>query len=90
MLNLSPTWKKRLAILGLVIVLIAIPVAITAWYKFFREVDDGPWASLEERFKYGSIGGEADAGLPYWIWVVLPRVFPEHLLRVRHRVGGRP
>ncbi len=79
MLNLSPAWKKRLAILGVLIVIIAIPVGITAWYKFFREVDDGPWSSLEERFKYGSIGGEADAGLPYWIWVVMPRVFPEYL-----------
>jgi hypothetical protein len=29
------------------------------------------------RFKYGSIGAEHDAGIPYWIFYVLPRVFPE-------------
>ncbi len=31
------------------------------------------------RFKYGSIGAEADAGIPYWIFYVLPRVFPDKL-----------
>jgi hypothetical protein len=33
--------------------------------------------SPEMRFKYGSIGAEHDAGIPYWIFYVLPRVFPE-------------
>ena len=31
------------------------------------------------RFKYGSIGAERDAGIPYWIFYVLPRVFPDKL-----------
>ena len=31
------------------------------------------------RFKYGSIGAERDAGIPYWIFYVLPRMFPEKL-----------
>ena len=31
------------------------------------------------RFKYGSIGAECDAGIPYWIFYVLPRIFPEKL-----------
>jgi hypothetical protein len=31
------------------------------------------------RFKYGSIGAENDAGVPYWIFYVLPRIFPEKL-----------
>jgi mono/diheme cytochrome c family protein len=33
----------------------------------------------DERFMYGSIGVEIGAGIPYWIWSVLPRVFPEYL-----------
>ncbi len=33
----------------------------------------------EEVFKYGSLGGEAAAGIPYKIFVVLPEVFPELL-----------
>ena len=31
------------------------------------------------RFKYGSIGAESDAGIPYWIFYVLPRMFPDKL-----------
>ncbi len=30
-------------------------------------------------FKYGSVGIEAEEGLPYWIWQVLPRMFPDKL-----------
>ena len=32
-----------------------------------------------EHFKYGAIGTEANAGLPYWIWRVLPIVFADKL-----------
>jgi mono/diheme cytochrome c family protein len=32
-----------------------------------------------EHYKYGSIGAEDRVGIPYWIWTVLPRVFPEYL-----------
>jgi processive rubber oxygenase RoxA-like protein len=50
------------------------------WYNSFRErpqrlADE----SIEEYFKYGSIGAENQSGLPYWIWLVLPRMFPDHL-----------
>lgn len=36
-------------------------------------------ADAADHFKYGSIGSEDRSGLPYWIWVVLPEVFPEYL-----------
>ena len=32
-----------------------------------------------EHFKYGSVGIEPEEGLPYWIWQVLPRMFPDKL-----------
>jgi mono/diheme cytochrome c family protein len=79
MFNLSPVWKIRLIIGGIVLAIIAVVGGITTWYKFFRQVDDGPFTTAEERFKYGSIGGEASGGLPYWIWAVLPRIFPDKL-----------
>lgn len=71
-------WKKRI-LLGLVV--LAVILGYTGWYKFFREVDQPAWVfeTPEMRFKYGSIGGENDAGIPYWIFVVLPRMFPEYL-----------
>ena len=48
-----------------------------AWYKFFREEPQSPFATEEEWFKYGSLGGEQDQGIPYWIWVALPRIFSD-------------
>ncbi len=76
---LTPKWHKRLAVLGLVVLIGGGALGLFAWYKFFREVDEPAFASLEERYKYGSIGGESNAGLPYWIWVALPRVFPDYV-----------
>jgi hypothetical protein len=35
--------------------------------------------SDEDHFLFGSVGASNDTGVPYWIWLVLPRVFPEHL-----------
>ena len=35
--------------------------------------------SIVEHFKYGSIGAEDRAGIPLWIWAVLPELFPQHL-----------
>jgi hypothetical protein len=32
-----------------------------------------------EHFKYGSIGTEDRAGIPLWIWAVLPELFPQYL-----------
>ncbi|MEO8592951.1 MAG: cytochrome c [Candidatus Solibacter sp.] len=36
-------------------------------------------AGIVDHFKYGSIGAESRAGVPYYIWAVLPNVFPEYL-----------
>ena len=70
-------WKIGLLLL---VLLIAVGGAI-GWYKFFREEPQPAWvtATPDMRFKYGSIGAEHDAGIPYWIFFVLPRMFPEKL-----------
>ena len=78
-MKLTADKKRKLLIalgIGLVVVVLG---AWFAWTKFFRELPERSFASDAERFKYGSIGAENDRGLPYWIWVVLPRVFPEYL-----------
>lgn len=71
--------KKKFILISL-LAIIAI-VGFTGWYKFFREEPQPDWVTEtpEMRFKYGSIGGENDAGIPYWIFVILPRMFPDHL-----------
>ena len=71
-------WLK-VVLLG-VVLLLAVG-GYVGWYKFFREEPQPEWvtATPEMRFMYGSIGGEHDAGIPYWIFVVLPRMFPDLL-----------
>ena len=76
------TRRKRrwLAIAGIVVALVAF-TAWLGWYKFFREEPQPDWVTqdADTRFKYGSIGAENDAGIPYWIFYVLPRMFPDKL-----------
>ena len=69
---------KGLISFVLVLSLLLGGVAYVAWYNLFREVPL-VYASAEDHFKYGSIGAENDQGIPYWVWLVLPRLFPENL-----------
>lgn len=62
----------------LIVVLLGGGIGYLAWYNLFREVPTY-YESPEEHFKYGSIGTENAEGIPYWIWLVLPRLFPEYL-----------
>ena len=39
--------------------------------------DTADYASIEEHFKYGSIGSESSNGIPYWIWKLLPSMYPD-------------
>jgi hypothetical protein len=59
----------------------AAVLLIFALYLAIRLNRDEPvaYSSLEDHFKYGSTGGERDAGVPYWMWKVLPEMFPEYL-----------
>lgn len=78
-MQLTPEWRRKLRIIGAVAVVLVVVLGFTAWYKFFREEPDAQYASDEARFKYGSLAAENDQGIPYWIWLVLPRIFPEYL-----------
>ena len=74
--NSKQKWGRILVVL---VALLALGGWL-AWWKLFREVpqalaDD----SMEEYFKYGSIGTEEQDGIPFWIWLVLPKMFPEYL-----------
>ena len=60
-----------------VVALLAIGFSYLAW-RFTRD-DPVTYADPEEHFKYGSTGGERESGIPYWIWKVLPKMFPEYL-----------
>jgi mono/diheme cytochrome c family protein len=66
---------RRLLLVSLVLIAL---VGAFVWYKLFRTVIT-VYADPAEHFKYGSVGVEVPAGLPYWIWVVLPRIFADKL-----------
>jgi hypothetical protein len=72
---------RLLRVFGIALLVLGVVGAFVGWYKFFREEAQPDWvtATPEMRFKYGSIGAEFDAGIPYWIFYVLPRMFPEKL-----------
>lgn len=40
-----------------------------------------PIDTIDNEFKYGSVGIESEQGMPYWIWQALPRVFADKLPR---------
>lgn len=69
---------RVIASVVLVFILLAGVVGYVGWYNIFREVPQH-FDSAEEQFKYGSIGTENAQGVPYWIWLVLPRIFPDKL-----------
>jgi hypothetical protein len=68
---------KIIAAIAAIILLVGI-VAYVGWYNLFRVVPTY-YESAEDHFKYGSIGTEQEQGVPYWIWMVLPRIFPDKL-----------
>jgi hypothetical protein len=74
-----PSPRQRLVIA--VLFVLAALGGLFAYNRFFREEPAPYFASAEEHFLYGSVGTEARQGIPYWIWLVLPRVFPEYLPR---------
>jgi hypothetical protein len=61
-------------LLALIVVLI-----VFAWFVLLRPVAQPETNDLLQVFDHGSIGNEAQQGLPYWIWRVLPTLFPEYL-----------
>lgn len=71
-------FKRILIGAAAILVLSAGIVGGVGWYSLFREVPTY-YESAEEHFKYGSTGTEQQQGVPYWIWLVLPRIFPDKL-----------
>jgi mono/diheme cytochrome c family protein len=73
----TPKWKRILRKVLIFVLVVGVPLGVFTWYKFFREVPQPEWITSndEKNFLYGSIGSESQAGIPYWIVVVLPRIF---------------
>ncbi|HKJ02646.1 MAG TPA: hypothetical protein VJ997_09330 [Longimicrobiales bacterium] len=76
--------KKAAMWVGAVVVVGSVAGGV---YLFRRLTDDMPvrYDDVAEHFKYGSTGGERGFrnqfgfGVPYWIWISMPELFPEYL-----------
>ncbi len=73
--NLKRAWWK---IVGIIV---AILVAVLFYLVSPLLLGNGAvkYADINDHYKYGSIGGEAANGIPYWVWKVLPVVFADKL-----------
>jgi mono/diheme cytochrome c family protein len=74
-----PNRFRRFAIIGAVVAVLVIAGGVFTYDHFFRTEPAPFFASDEDHFLFGSIGTEETDGIPYWIWLVLPRLFPEYL-----------
>ena len=71
-----PTWVK--VMLAAVLVVVGLK-GFGLWYYLLRAQPDFQGATPEEHFKHGAIGLSTESRLPYYIWQVLPTMFPEKL-----------
>jgi mono/diheme cytochrome c family protein len=78
-MNRRRTWKNLMIALAAILILAVAGIGLF-WWKFLMS-EDQSFANATERFEYGSLGGDAIAGIPYAIFMVLPRVFPDLVAR---------
>lgn len=79
-----------LRIAGGLLLMVLVAGAYLGWSRGFREAPQPAWVfeTADSRYRYGSIGAEHEAGIPYWIFYVLPRVFPEKFRQDGQVVAG--
>lgn len=65
--------------IGIGLIILALVVLGFFIIRFFTVEKPVDYEDIQDHFKYGSIGSEPVSGLPYWIWRVLPEMFPEKL-----------
>lgn len=77
----NPQRRKKLIRLAIILGVVLVILGWFTWYSFFRTLPQDAWveANLRNHFLYGSIGQEGIEGIPYWIYIVLPKIFPENL-----------
>jgi len=72
--------KSKTVRLGIVIViLVAAFVGYQAWDHLLRQRPDTVYASPEDHWKHGAVGLGPNSRIPYLVFKVLPRMFPEKL-----------
>ncbi len=67
---------QRLLVGALALIVLVI---VSAWFVLLRPVAQPATNDPLQVFNHGSIGNESQQGLPYWIWRVMPSLFPDLL-----------
>src|SRR3954463_16233234 len=75
-MRLQPKTRRIFWISLFVLVVLLLFGGWFTYAKFFRQEPE-VFANDEEHFKYGSLGAGGERGISYYLWLVLPRVFPE-------------
>ncbi len=70
---------SRVGWILIVLVLLTGLVFEYLYYRLDRVAPVPQFTSAEDHFLYGSVGTEQEHGIPYLIWLVLPRIFPDYL-----------
>lgn len=67
--------------IAVIVVVLAAGVGLVLEDRLWRERNQPDWIRTKPvyRFAYLSIGTERDTGLPYWVFYVLPSMFPDKL-----------
>jgi hypothetical protein len=73
--------RKKILIVVAILVALALLIGGTVWCKVCRVVAQPAWINADQRdsYFYGSVGAENTAGMPYWLWLAMPRMFPEYM-----------
>lgn len=71
--------KPAVRIAAALVIVAAGAVGYVLWNDLLRAEPDVQYKSVEDHFKYGAIGLGSNSRIPYWIWKVLPEMFPEKL-----------
>ena len=67
---------------GWILIALVLLMGASGEYLYFHLERVAPvpqFTSAEDHFLYGSVGTEQEHGIPYLIWLVLPRIFPDLL-----------
>src|SRR5262245_61878657 len=72
-------YVARRRLITWITILVVVLLLIAFIYKRYIAETPVDYANIDDTFKYGSIGADSDAGVPYWIWQVLPEMFPQYL-----------
>jgi hypothetical protein len=77
------TRRRKVLVVALVVLVALLAAGGVSAYSFMTRNDPAVYSNIVEQYKYGSVGTEELQGIPYEIWVVLPRSFPTCSRRVR-------